>query len=111
MYIHVICGNNFLKKYYLFNEKNYSYIKCFESKDFYYLDEVEWNYKECYNTCLTCEMAGNDINNNCLKCKDEFIYELNIENSTYKNCYKNKPVGTSELIKTTEEYQKKIRLK
>ena len=39
-----ICGNNFLKKYHLFNENNYSYINCFESKDFYYLDEADWNY-------------------------------------------------------------------
>ena len=101
-----ICGDNFLKKYHLFNENNYSYINCFESKDFYFLDENDWSYKECYNSCLTCEINGNETNNNCLKCKDEYIYELNISNSIYKNCYKNNPIDinnkqnlyTSELL-------------
>ena len=83
-----ICGNNYLKKYQLYNDNNNLYINCFESKDYYYLDEIDWNYKECYNSCLTCEIKGNETNNNCLKCKDEFIYELTISNG-YKNCYLN----------------------
>ena len=83
-----ICGNNYLKKYQLYNDNNNLYINCFESKDYYYLDEIDWNYKECYNSCLTCEINGNETNNNCLKCKDEFIYELTISNG-YKNCYLN----------------------
>ena len=36
-----------------------------------------------------CEIKGNETNNNCLKCKDDFIYEMNISNSKYKNCYQN----------------------
>ena len=39
----------------------------------------------CYSSCKTCEIGGNDSNHNCLECKDNYKFELNISN--YKNCY------------------------
>ena len=79
-----ICQNNFT---YIYNESNtnYSYINCFEPK-----------IVLCYNSCKTCEIEGNETNNNCIECKDDFIYEF-IEPTTYmiNNIY---PHYTSELI-------------
>ena len=74
-----ICGNFFFE-----NNKeafyNNTYIKCVNE---------EFLYSICYNTYKTCEIKGNETHNNCLKCKDDFIYEMNISNSKYKNCYQN----------------------
>ena len=37
--------------------------------------------------------------NNCVECKDDYKYEINISNSDYKNCYINNPfeIITSEI--------------
>ena len=39
----------------------------------YYLDNDNNIYKQCYNKCKKCEREGNDENNNCLECLDNFI--------------------------------------
>ena len=90
IYICDICQNDFIFKY---NESNfnysYSYINCFEPK-----------IVLCFNSCKACEIEGNETNNNCLECKDEFIYQFNITNSKYKNCYINNPfIPTTSAIK------------
>ena len=74
-----ICQNDFIFKYNN-SKNNYSYINCFEPKIIL-----------CYNSCETCEIEGDVTNNNCIKCKDKFIYEFNISNSKYKNYYINAP--------------------
>ena len=81
-----ICQNNFT---FIYNESynNYSYINCFEPKIVLY-----------YNSCKTCEIEGNETNNNCIECKDDFIYEFNITNSKYKNCYMNNPFEPTTYI-------------
>ena len=84
-----ICGHNFYNKYNIINDINYSFIDCYEIVDNYYLDENDWSYKPCYYTCKICEINGNDINHNCLSCKDDFFIESNIINTNYKNCYNN----------------------
>ena len=109
-----ICNNNYLNKYHLLNFNNHSYINCFESKNYYYFDDINRIYQECYHSCLTCETSGNETNNNCLKCKNEFMHEVNIENSIYKNCYKKSSnesnldeeqnLFTSELITNDKKY-------
>ena len=82
-----ICQNDFI-----YNESNYynnSFINCFEPK-----------VVLCYNSCKTCEIEGDEINNNCIECKDEFIYKFNITNSKYKNCYLTNPFEpTTNMIK------------
>ena len=90
IYMCDVCQNDFI-----FNETEnnysypYSYIDCFEPRIIL-----------CYNSCKTCEIEGNETINNCLECKDEFIYEINITNSSYKNCYINNPFPpTTSVIK------------
>ena len=85
-YICDICQNDFLFNYSELNN-NYSYINCFEPK-----------VVVCYNSCKTCEIEGNETNNNCIECKDDFIYELNITNTKYKNCYIDNPFKPSTTI-------------
>ena len=43
------------------------------------------NYKECYQTCETCNKEGDEINNNCLECKPGFIFLNDSINNS--NCY------------------------
>ena len=35
-------------------------------------ETVKYIYKPCYSTCETCIGDGNEINNNCIECKDNF---------------------------------------
>ena len=101
-----ICGN----KFFIYNVElteygNISIINCVNE---------EYLYRHCFNTCKTCEIKGNETHNNCLKCKDNFVYEINISNSIYKNCYINNPFDiinetyfhfNTNLAFTSEIYQ------
>ena len=82
------CGNNY---YQIDNDEynNNSNINCYESPEGYYLDEntTHFLYKPCYSTCKICNREGNIDNNNCIECKNEYYYEIQINN--YKNCYDN----------------------
>ena len=100
-----ICGKNFYNKYRIINENNNSYIDCFELINDNYLDENDWNYKSCYFTCKSCEIGGNEINHNCLLCKDDFLNQSSILNSNFTNCYK---LNLNELIKNTTELKQDI---
>ena len=42
-------------------------------------------YKQCFNSCKTCDIEGNINKHNCKICKDNFNFEMPYEN--YKNCY------------------------
>ena len=44
-------------------------------------------YKLCYESCKSCAIKGDDIQNNCIECKSEYPFELSKNN--YLNCYKN----------------------
>ena len=44
------------------------YVKCYKNPKGYYLDKNI--YKKRYYTCETCEMKGDNIKHNCLKCND-----------------------------------------
>ena len=39
----------------------------------YYLDSVQHYYKKCYTSCSRCKGPGDNINHNCIECKDEYI--------------------------------------
>ena len=45
----------------------------------YYLDENGF-YKKCFNNCRSCFGVGNEKDNNCSKCKDNFSF---LNGSTY----------------------------
>ena len=91
-----ICGKNYIIKENAPNDNNNSYINCYEEIEGYYLDENDWNYKPCYISCKICETNGDINRNNCTECKEEYIYEINITNSNYKNCYVNDPFYTTQ---------------
>ncbi len=79
------CENDYYPKY---NYDKDSFIKCFNSPDGYYLDPLNKVYKQCYDSCLSCDKEGNELAHNCIQCKDEYIYETKINvSSAYRNCY------------------------
>ena len=43
------------------------------------------NCHECYSSCETCKTGGDEINQNCVKCKYNFTYIL--KKDKYFNCY------------------------
>ena len=63
------------------------YINCYKDPEGYYLDNEDQIYKSCYYTCETCEIKGNNITHNCLKCKEIFPFGIIMNN--YNNCYEN----------------------
>ena len=69
-------------------ENRGEYINCYnQAEEGYYLDNYFNLYKKCYNSCKTCNRAGNDKFHNCTKCNDNFT--LGIKRNNYFNCYKN----------------------
>ena len=54
----------------------------------YYLDNSIGVYKECYQSCKKCNKGGNETNNNCLECKDNYIFlnDSKYQNNCYKKC-------------------------
>jgi len=63
------------------------YFNCYKEPKGYYLDKEDHVYKKCYHTCETCEINGDYLNNNCIKCYSNYSYQ--IEKNNYTNCYKN----------------------
>ena len=51
-----------------------------------YYDNDEQVYKECYYKCKTCEQSGNDENNNCNQCKENFQF-FSDSKTKQNNCY------------------------
>ena len=85
-YICDICQNDYFRKYNESNNIN-SYINCFEPEKTFLTDKILFNFNSCYYSCKTCEIKGNETHNNCIECKNDFLYELNIKNLKYKNYY------------------------
>ena len=61
------------------------YIKCYKEPEGYYLDINL--YKRCYYTCKTCNIQGNYLNHNCIKCNAN--YPFIIRNNNYIIAMKN----------------------
>ena len=47
----------------------------------------EPNYKQCYESCKTCIIGGDQTYHNCIECKSDFNYEFHF--SQNKNCFRN----------------------
>ena len=88
-----------------FEYKNECYIDCPESTfrllknrricvdelpENYYLDYNDNIYKECYKLCRKCNTSGNDINNNCDECINNYKF-LNESFVNNKNCFEKCP--------------------
>ena len=70
----------------IFNKSNLEdFIDCFNiTPEGYFLDNKNNNYKPCYVSCKRCIKFGDEINNNCIECKDNYTF-ISFENDT--NCY------------------------
>ena len=82
------CKTGFYPKeddYYSFIDNRY--FKCYKNPLGNFLDRNESLYKNCFDTCKTCEMKGNNETHNCLECDDNYPFE--IQKYNYSNCYKN----------------------
>ena len=79
---------------------------CLESlNESYYLDEIDKIYKLCYENCKKCYGKGDELNNNCIECKNGFIL-LN-EPNKINNCFKcnfNYYIDESNKFHCTEDY-------
>ena len=57
-------------------------IQCFNDntkpKNFYFNSTIN-KYRICYHTCLTCNEDGDENNNNCLTCSNNYIKTLIIQ--------------------------------
>ena len=62
---------------------DYTFLDCYQSPEGYYLDSGY--YKPCFESCKKCDNGGDNLNHNCIECKDNYIYGINLNN--YKNCY------------------------
>ena len=59
------------------------YIKCYEKPE-----EPDDNiYNQCYITCKSCNISGNNLTHNCLECNDN--YPIKFRNNNYLNCFEN----------------------
>ena len=56
-------------------------------KGYYILDLINKIIEKCHITCETCEREGENGNNNCLSCKDNFEFSGNSSNCIYKYNY------------------------
>ena len=62
------------------------YQNCTKEPEGYYMNNETEEYKQCFNSCKTCDIEGNNTNHNCKICKEGFNLEIHYEQ--YKNCYK-----------------------
>ena len=66
---------------------NLTFYNCYKSIEGYYYDNETSTFKLCYNSCKNCNKEGDEINNNCLECKSNYVFEIHFDG--YKNCYDN----------------------
>ena len=114
----ISCNDNYYPKY---NDSSnvYPYINCYQNLDGYYLDTNDNYYKLCYPSCQTCNETGNENNNNCLKCKENYSFKdyFPADKNCYPECsnyyYFNNETKyfCTEEKKCPEEYNKLIEAK
>ena len=73
-----------------FNNGFQKYYECFlkdSNPERFYFDNVNNEFKPCYETCLTCVQGGNAKIHNCIKCENN--YRFRPDNSPANNCVAN----------------------
>ena len=50
----------------------------------FYFDDSNLKFKQCYETCKTCNEAGNNNMNNCIECENNYIKKPDTPDTT--NC-------------------------
>ena len=72
---------------FLDNSFLHGFLECYNSDtkpNNFYFDNSEQKYKQCYETCKTCNEGGNEIINNCLECENNYIKKPDDPSTT--NC-------------------------
>ena len=64
-----VCGKNYVIKNNGQSQSN-SNINYYGETEGYYIDETDFNYKQCYESCKICKINGDHYIHNCLECKD-----------------------------------------
>ena len=64
------------------NEPNF--VNCSKNPIGYFLNGS--GYYPCYNTCETCLNQGNESNNNCLTCKNNYVFKFDFDFINKNNC-------------------------
>ena len=93
------CNNrdNYYKQHDNSQNSDSSFMECLRFPKGFYFDSTNSVYKPCYSTCASCDKDGNDQNNNCIECNDDYKFELNLNN--YINCYSQCPNFFYEEVK------------
>ena len=78
--------NEYYQKYEEISNNN-NFIDCYHEPEGYYLGTInnEHVYKQCYESCKSCNEAGNENYHHCIECKPEYYFEIIYNN--YKNCF------------------------
>ena len=80
----VYCNDGYYPKYEDIIKGN-SIIECYQTLEGYYLESGY--FKPCYKSCQICDKRGDDANHNCKQCKNNFNFEISM--NQYKNCFEN----------------------
>ena len=77
------------------------FIGCYKGKqEGYYFDNINEIYKKCYKTCKHCEGPGDDDNNGCTECINNYTL---IDNNCYEKCENYFYVDSSEQQHCVDE--------
>ena len=75
------------KGYFPIYELNSFYIDCYSTKPKkHYLDLNTKSYKECFETCKSCDFGGNKTENNCTECANNYMFIKDFSGYE-KNCF------------------------
>ena len=78
------------------------FIKCYykdEEQTGYYLNTLEKIFKLCYTKCNTCNGEGDDDNNNCLECKNNYKLDNGNCLDKYDHIYSYDPNSNTDAEK------------
>ena len=66
---------------------NDGFINCYKNPSGYFLITIdgEQYYEKCYETCSNCIELGDEINNKCTECIQDYGFKYDFENA--QNCY------------------------
>jgi len=79
-------GNGYYPAYNQYMLNSDTFINCNKELEGYFLDN-DYAYKPCFNSCKTCLKEGNETNNNCKECKENYRILNDSQNNDLNNCY------------------------
>ena len=81
----ISCNTN--DNYILDSNNNFGTYECWKINNpplTYYFDGISNQFQKCFRTCLSCNEEGNEENNNCASCKDNFYFIINTNNCHFR---------------------------